>query len=207
MNDGPSDPALRDELLARMERDQAARGGEPGTAVPEDLQDVDRENTRWLAAVLQDRAWPARSEVGDDGAFAAWLLAQHADLDPPFQRSCLVLLDEAVRAGEADPGHLAYLTDRVRVAEGRPQVYGTQVTVDADGYRPRRLAEPDAVDERRAAVGLPPLAEYLASFGPPRPNVFPCQQCSTMIEFWPPEVGGVDLSCPACGWRGGLTFT
>jgi hypothetical protein len=207
MNDGPTDPALRAELLSRMERDQAARSGEPGTAVPEDLKDVDQQNTRWLAALVEDRGWPGRSEVGEDGALAAWLLAQHADHDPAFQRRCLVLLAGAVDAGEADPAHQAYLTDRTRLREGRPQVYGTQVTADANGFRPQELAEPARVDERRASVGLPPLADYLASFGPPQPSAFPCPDCGSMIEFWPPETGAVDLICPACRWHGGLTFS
>jgi hypothetical protein len=50
---------------------------------------------------------------------AAWLLVQHADHDPAFQRVCLELLGGAVRAGEADVRHHAYLTDRVLLAEGR----------------------------------------------------------------------------------------
>jgi hypothetical protein len=48
------------------------------------------------------------------------------DADRDFQRFCLGLLADAVAAGQADPSHLALLTDRVRVAEGRPQVYGIQ---------------------------------------------------------------------------------
>lgn len=209
-DDGPTDQALRAELLARMERDQRARSAEPGSDVPEELRSVDLDNARWLAALLQERGWPLRSEVGEDGSLAAWLLAQHADQDPPFQRRCLVLLVEAVQQGEADPSHQAYLTDRVFLAENRPQVYGTQITAGPEGYRPRDLADPDRVDELRASVGLPPLADYLAQFeaaGPPRPSAFPCPQCAASIEFWPPEAGGgVDLTCAACGWQGGLVF-
>jgi hypothetical protein len=207
---GATDQALRAELLARMERDQAARSGEPGSDVPEELRTVDLDNARWLAALLQERGWPLRSEVGEDGSLAAWLIAQHADQDPPFQRRCLGLLAEAVQQGEADPSHLAYLTDRVGLAENRGQLYGTQIVAGPDGYRPRELADPERVDERRAAVGLPSLAEYLAQFeaqGPPRPSVFPCPECGAGIEFWPPERGGgVDLACSACAWQGALVF-
>jgi hypothetical protein len=41
--------------------------------------------------------------VGEDGAHAAWLLAQHADRDPAFQRRCLDLLTQAVAGREASP--------------------------------------------------------------------------------------------------------
>ena len=44
--------------------------------------------------------------------------------------------------------------------------YGSQIGIDsADNYFVRPLANPATVDERRARVGLPPLSEYLESFG------------------------------------------
>ena len=45
---------------------------------------------------------------------------------PAFQRVCLELLGQAVQAGEADARQQAYLTDRVLLAEGNQQLYGTQ---------------------------------------------------------------------------------
>jgi hypothetical protein len=72
--------------------------------------------------VVDRQGWPLRSKVGEQAATAAWLLAQHADARPDFQRRCLHLLTVAVDHGEADPAHLAYLTDRVLCGEGRPSV-------------------------------------------------------------------------------------
>ncbi|MFJ2555734.1 MULTISPECIES: DUF6624 domain-containing protein [unclassified Streptomyces] len=50
----------------------------------------------------------------------------------------------------------------VLVAAGELQVYGTQYTDDADGsnLRLQPVTDPDQLDERRAAVGLEPSAEY-----------------------------------------------
>ncbi|MCS6883729.1 MAG: hypothetical protein NZU74_20615, partial [Chloroflexaceae bacterium] len=62
----------------------------------------------------------------------------------------------------ARPQDLAYLTDRVRFNTGQPQVYGTQVLI-IDGRVTLKPIEDEAnVDARRAAVGLLPLAEYVA---------------------------------------------
>ena len=107
--------------------------------------------------------WPTRTLVGDDGATAAWAIAQHSDLDPKFQRQMLELMRAAVAAGEADRGELAYLTDWVAANAGQPQTYGTQMGCGEDG-KPKLvpLAEPDRVDELRAEAGLPTLEEYLA---------------------------------------------
>jgi hypothetical protein len=167
---------LRDEILRRRDVDQEARmrgieltkgltAGSPPSADAlaelERLRTVDEENTAWLRRVVEERGWPKRSEVGDEAAGAAWLLVQHSDHDPAFQRECLELLEEAVGAGEASASNLAYLTDRVLRAEGMPQRYGTQFQPGPDGgLEPQPLEEPEQVDRRRADVGLGPLAEY-----------------------------------------------
>jgi hypothetical protein len=120
-------------------------------------------NTAWLKSVLAERGWPAQSAVGTAAAEAAWLLAQHADADPDFQQRCLAMLGAAVRADEASPTHLAYLTDRVLRARGEPQRFGTQFWTGPDGSG-ELVAAPiediDHLDQRRAAVGLGPFADY-----------------------------------------------
>ncbi|MFF4306909.1 DUF6624 domain-containing protein [Streptomyces sp. NPDC001601] len=153
---------LAGELHRRAERDQAARRLAVKTRDGRDMRRIDADNTAWLEQVISQRGWPGIALVGERGADAAWLLAQHADLDPAFQRRALELLKAAVEAGDALPRHLAYLTDRVLVTAGEPQVYGTQYTDDGDGsnLRLQPVADPDRLDERRAAVGLEPAAEY-----------------------------------------------
>ncbi|MET7339447.1 DUF6624 domain-containing protein [Nonomuraea sp. NPDC005650] len=78
------DPELRDELLARMERDQEVRlrvpMGEPLSAeLLEEWERVDGDNTEFLKRVIDERGWPGRDLVGEHAAHAAWLLAQSAD--------------------------------------------------------------------------------------------------------------------------------
>lgn len=194
---------VRAELLRRAEQDQAARR-EPEPDL-ELLNSVDADNLAWLKDVVAEIGWPGRSVAGKDGAHAAWLLAQHADRDPAFQRTCLDLMTEAAGRGEASYTDVAYLTDRVLLAEGRPQEYGTQMRARAGGWAPRRLADPEHVDERRAAVSLGPLADYIASieraYGPAKPMRIQCGGCGGRIDVWPPEkVEKLSVTCPACGW-------
>lgn len=124
------------------------------------LEAVDAENRAWLSGIVDAHGWPMISRVGPQGAHDAWLLAQHADADPDFQERCLALLRAAVPAGEADGKDLAYLEDRVAIARGREQIYGTQFHLVDGVMLPKPIADPDRVDERRAAVGLGTLAEY-----------------------------------------------
>ncbi|HEY3894324.1 MAG TPA: DUF6624 domain-containing protein, partial [Pseudonocardiaceae bacterium] len=124
---------------------------------------IDQDNTQWLSHVVDRHGWPGLGLVGRQGAAAAWLLAQHADREPDFQRRCLALMT-AMPAGEVEPGHVAYLTDRALLAEGSPQLYGTQIQRVEGVHQPCDLADPDSVDERRASMGLESLADYLRHF-------------------------------------------
>jgi hypothetical protein len=164
---------LAAELRHRAERDQAARHYTLETGAIGDLVEVDDDNLAWLKQIVEQYGWPGITLVGEQGSDDAWLLAQHADRDPDFQRSLLPLLQHAVNAGDAPPRHLAYLTDRVLVAAGEPQVYGTQYIEDPDGQtlRPHPVTDPDNLDARRATVGLEPAAAYdrrLRNKYPPR---------------------------------------
>jgi hypothetical protein len=154
----PTDRALRQELLRMRDADQAERTGV--VAANNDARRADR-----LREVIEEHGWPTPDLVGQDGASAAWLIAQHADFDVAFQRSVLGRMCAAVAAGDADPTELAFLVDRVAVNSDRPQFYGTQVA-GCQGGQPalRPVADEEGVRQRRQHVGLQPLAEYLALF-------------------------------------------
>lgn len=171
-----SKPALRKELLARMAKDQEARmklielmNSKPAQGSAPDphedpriqeLQRVDRENREWLKKQIAECGWLGRSLVGDDGAHAAWLLVQHADDDPPFQKECLEKM-QALPKEEVSATDVAYLIDRVMVKESGKQRYGTQLKMEDGKFVPVPLEDPDRVDALRKEVGMPPLAEYL----------------------------------------------
>nr|WSZ96225.1 hypothetical protein OH820_11675 [Streptomyces sp. NBC_00857] len=164
----PQRPAVADELLRRMATDQHARGvreNGPHLAPDNDLmRTVDADNTAALARILDEYGWPGLSLVGEQATTAAWLIAQHAELD--FQLHALNLLRDTVAVGEAPAWHLAYLTDRCLMHQREPQLFGTQYldTGDGRGTRLWNVADPDHLDARRAEVGLGPHAEYEAAF-------------------------------------------
>lgn len=155
---------LRTELLARAERDQAARKSLPPAQQVQRWEDViapvDRANTARMREIVAEHGWPGYALAGMDGAHAAWLLVQHAP--DQFQEECLPLLEDAVARGDAAPRDLAYLTDRVLMQRGEPQVYGTQYLARDGELRPWTVRDPDQLDQRRAVLGLPPEAENRA---------------------------------------------
>jgi hypothetical protein len=90
------------------------------------LRHLDQRHTSRMKQTINRHGWPGYALVGPIGAEAAWLLVQHADHDCEFQKRCQGLLEAAVQNQQASPQQLAYLSDRIRVAEGKPQLYGTQ---------------------------------------------------------------------------------
>jgi hypothetical protein len=166
-------PAVRERLLALVKEDQAARKEVMRTqwkdrAALARMRESDERTTRLLKEIVEQHGWPGRALVGESAATAAWLFAQHSDLDPAFQARCLSLMEAAVQKGEANGEQLALLTDRVLLAQGKPQRYGSQFERKGDRFVPKPIEDEAHVDERRRAVGLFPLADYAKGLNRPR---------------------------------------
>jgi Family of unknown function (DUF6624) len=166
-----TDPTFRQELLTRVARDQALRdtfvaqlrtGGTLTLELIASMRAVDSANLAWLKPHIRQSGFPTRGQVGEEGVQAAALLIQHADADPGFQAEVLPLLEAALQAGDVTGQEVALLTDRVAKAQGRPQRYGTQSTIKDGQVIFDPIEDSAGVDARRAAMGLPCLAEYKA---------------------------------------------
>lgn len=160
------DPALRRELLQRVEQDQAIRNElikkgmeHPDQSILTRMQTIDTSNTERMRTIVRQYGWPTPRLVGRDGTEAAFLLVQHAGL--AFQKEMLPLVEKAYRKGELSGQSYALLLDRVLVGEGKRQVYGTQAKLKGKEFVPEPIEDEANVDKRRAEVGLPPLSEYL----------------------------------------------
>lgn len=130
----------------------------------------DAKNTAMLKAYVGEHGWPTMSRVGERASGSAWLLVQHADLDPAFQLKALKLMEPLVPKGETSKSNYAYLYDRVMLKIAGHQRYGTQMTC-RDGKRvPLPLDDGAKVDAARTEMGLGPIADYIAlmdkNFGP-----------------------------------------
>ena len=131
MADRPRDSALRDELLrmrahdlsvrAELERDGSLFNGyHPRMAAVHDA------NAARLRAIIGEHGWPTIGVVGEDGAEAAWLIAQHAINHPDLMREARSLLARATHSGLVPRWQFEYIDDRINVFEGRDQRFGTQ---------------------------------------------------------------------------------
>jgi hypothetical protein len=162
-----SDVALLNDLRHRVESDQAARkkllADPKSKQLGGSVNAIDTANLAWLRRLLSEKGFPTIVQVGKEGVHLAWVLLQHADDDPKLQRELLPVLEQRLSAGELPANDLARFTDRVLVASGKPQRYGTQFDWFAGDFtlpEPSRLAE---IDSERSHLGLMPLADYVCT--------------------------------------------
>lgn len=125
---------------------------------------VDRVNTERFKALLALCGWPTRAAQGEAALKHAWLLVERGEHNLVLQKQALALVEGAAAGGEARDRRFAHLYDRVAVAEGRPQHYGTQIDAPRDQpcalfFKPfDKLA---LVEARRAQLGMGKLYDYL----------------------------------------------
>jgi hypothetical protein len=171
----PANSALSRKLIQLYVNDQAVRGNvmdnvmdrhniQPdSTLIPLGMRVVDQGNREQLSTIIDEFGFPTLELVGRDAMRGVFLIIQHADRDPAWQKAQLPFVEAAVEAGDMDGQDYAYLYDRIQVNSGLPQRYGTQFARVDLGSGVAELAEtedPDNLDARRRSMGLMPIEMY-----------------------------------------------
>jgi hypothetical protein len=159
------DEQLAAELLAMKSRDlrvrdELARDGSLLDGYHPRMEEVHRRNAARLREIIAQRGWPGQSLVGQEASEAAWMIVQHDIAEPQFLRDLLEVFRQEVARGELHAKCAALTDDRIRMFEGRPQLYATNVNWDERGELGiGEVEDREHLDERRAAVGLPPFED------------------------------------------------
>ncbi|USI99515.1 hypothetical protein MUG10_15865 [Xanthomonas prunicola] len=155
------------ELSRRVDNDQRVRAPLLGGQMPSPeqlrkLSEVDADNLRWLKDKFARYGFPTAESVGQQGIQDFWLLVQHADSDPAFQQTVLDVLIASSSTTSVKKADLAMLLDRVHLAQGKRQRYGTQFVRNEDGELVLQEPVEDLanIDARRAQMDLMPLGIY-----------------------------------------------
>jgi hypothetical protein len=114
--------------------------------------------------ILDEKGWLGANIISNQGNSTLFLVIQHSPLE--VQEKYLPMMREAVKVGNANSSSLALLEDRVSLRKGGKQIYGSQVGRDqvTGEYYVLPLENPEIVDEKRAEVGLGPIADYISNW-------------------------------------------
>ena len=141
-------------------RDRLIQNGQLGEGYNEEMANLHDKNAGILNEIIDIIGYPTVDKVGKEASEATWLVIQHSIGQPDFMKKCVKLLEVAVRESKANSQNLAYLTDRIAVFEGKPQLYGTQFDWDENGeLSPNRFDDLTKVNKRRKSIGLNSLEE------------------------------------------------
>jgi hypothetical protein len=111
----------------------------------------DRKEVARLKTIVASHGWPGARFAGPElsqNAFTVLMRMPEKDLE-----AMLPALREAQAENDVPGSQLAQAEDRLRVAKGLPQRYGTQL---ASG-KPVIIEDESALDIRRKMMGLPPM--------------------------------------------------
>lgn len=164
-NDGPEAQLrqvdcsnLKVILDSLQEVDQASRQG----GAPDPKEDF--KNLEIAISIIENCGMPQTPEVDPGHVSALWLIFQHGTYR--YMRAYFPHFKEAVKRGDLKASSLALMEDRILMGDKKPQKYGSQIRGSADGTMILyELDSPEYVNQRRAAVGLGPLEDYVAYWG------------------------------------------
>lgn len=143
-------------------RDKLIHSGQLSDGYNEEMKELHNRNAKILNEIIDTIGYPTTDKVGKEASEATWLLIQHAIEQPDFMKKCLKLLHVAVSENKVNSKYLAYLTDRVAVFEGKPQLYGTQFDWDENGkLSPNHFDDLAKVNQRRKSIGFNSLEEQI----------------------------------------------
>lgn len=130
-----------------------------------EINRLNAENVEALLALVPAEGWFSSKIYGQEAATGAFLIVQHSDMD--LQKRFLPTIEVMSERGEALKSEYALMYDRIAVAEGRLQRYGTQMQCVNGRMQPFPTEDPERIEERRAPMGFrwPDYAGYLANFG------------------------------------------
>jgi hypothetical protein len=172
-NNTPYTEEMKAELQAMYNKDQKAQEYDMAKVQRKSYSDSMEiafnaliiKNTVAIKKYFREYGFPGIKENGEKATLNFWLLVQHSDHDVNFQNQVLIAMKKELDAKNVKPSEYAYLYDRVKKNQGKPQLYGTQMVWDSHGiHTPYNLESPEKVNERRKEMGLNSIEEYLQEF-------------------------------------------
>jgi hypothetical protein len=127
-----------------------------------DMRTQDEENVKTVSGIIDKYGWLGEKQIGAQNTYTLFTVMQNADF--VTQEKYTTVMEQAVKEGTLSPHHYAQFVDRRALAQHKQQIYGTQLRGDLQSgkhtFAP--ITEEEKVNERRIAIGLPPLEQYAA---------------------------------------------
>lgn len=124
------------------------------------MDSIDSLNQRYVSDLLDQKGWP--KHISDSANKAIFLVIDHAEKS--YSERYFKKVKEKAEQGVISKSDAATLEDRILMRAGKPQKYGTQTRIyhkTEDMLYVWPIEDAENVDQRRAAVDLLPLENYM----------------------------------------------
>jgi hypothetical protein len=118
-------------------------------------------NIQKIKKILDKYDWPELTQIGEQGNRTICNVLQHADQET--REHYIPLLKQAVLDKKLEPRFLVRAEDRIATDKGELQIYGGQMKYypETKSFNVWPVFDPVNIDERRAEIGLEPIAGFL----------------------------------------------
>jgi hypothetical protein len=113
---------------------------------------LDSVNSFKVESIIRTYGWPGVDQIEENGERS--LLYLYQKLDFKDQKKFYPFISEGFKSGTIDAANFAVMTDKIAFRDKGAQIYGTQYGSDRHLLP---VENPDSVNFRRAAIGLPSM--------------------------------------------------
>ncbi len=137
---------------------KAIKDFKAGTLTLDGWKKINEDNLKCVRDLLCQGIFPFRDTFSEKAYNAFFLAVQHSEnIDLMKQVADYIFKADVVQVNKT---HYAYLIDRIRIFEGKPQLYGTQFKKEGNVVTFLDIEDPTNIDIRRAELGMESFEEY-----------------------------------------------
>jgi hypothetical protein len=126
-------------------------------------------NCAWLKQFVDRFGYPGYKKLGENYSASFNEMIFNCNNDIGLQEKVFTLfknesnLDTSLRSEKNYLRSLGFFSDKLQIAKGKKQIYGTQLQVNEKTglFEAQPLEDPAGLNARRAAMKLEPMEEYL----------------------------------------------
>ena len=124
-----------------------------------DLTEINKKNVATIKKIIAETGFPTITRTSKRAYKAAVLIVLHSGDVELLEQSVTTLLK--ADADSIERKDIGYMVDKSRIAQNRPQLYGTQYRKEANGdMHFHEIENPVDLEQRRAEMGMESFEEY-----------------------------------------------
>lgn len=158
---------MEDQLFRRLYQDAEKKFGQDSAEMEYFWKVVEEQDDRIeleFKEIIEKYGWLGISQVGRLANGTQFSIMQHSSIET--KEKYAPLMKKSVLINESQAIHYARLIDRILVNDNKPQIYGSQTTLDESGKSIFfEIEKPELINKRRKEIGLDGIESFAKESG------------------------------------------